>query len=174
MKNTQRRILKMSLQYDNDSPMTELDRLMQQNAEAVETIQLTPYQPIVWAIPDDIRQQEQALLEQAVEFQPELYRMISLRPTKMELGQAMAQHVRLLKDHNEQTMQSIQTALRQAGSEREQHSSAISKMLSESLTAMEDTATRLERRVRKLFAITVSASVVVSVLVCVVWQLLVS
>ena len=57
----------MSLQYDNDSPMTELDRLMQQNAEAVETIQLTPYQPIVWAIPDDIRQQEQALLEQAVE-----------------------------------------------------------------------------------------------------------
>ncbi len=160
----------MSLQYDNDSPMTELDRLMQQNAEAVETIQLTPYQPIVWAIPDDIRQQEQALLAQAVEFQPELYRMISLRPTKMELGQAMAQHVRLLKDRNEQTMQSIQTALRQAGNEREQHSSAISKMLSESLTAMEDTATRLERRVRKLFAITVSASAVASVLVCVVWQ----
>ena len=160
----------MSLPYDNSSQPTALERLTQQNAESLEIIQGTPYQPIVWAIPDEIRKQEQLLLERAVEFQPELYRMISLRPTKMELGQAMAQHVRLLKDHNEQTMQSIQTALRQAGSEREQHSSAISKMLSESLKATEATATELNRRVKKLFAITVAASLVASVLVCVVWQ----
>ena len=33
--------------------------------------------------------------------------------------------------------------------------------------------TELKRRVRKLFAITVAASLVASVLVCVVWQLLV-
>ena len=163
----------MSLQYDNDSPMTELDRLMQQNAEAVETIQLTPYQPIVWAIPDDIRQQEQALLEQAVEFQPELYQMLNLRPTRKELEQTIAQYVRLLKDHHEQTMNSIQASLRQDGNEREQRSSAISKMLSDSLQAMESTAAELKRRVRKLFAITVAASVVASVLVCVVWHLLV-
>jgi hypothetical protein len=71
-------------------------------------------------------------------------------------------------------MQSIQTALRQAGNEREQYSSAISKMLSDALATMESTAAKLERRNRKLFAITVLASVVVSVLVCVVWQLLVS
>lgn len=160
----------MSLQYDNNSQPTLLEQLTQQNAESLEIIQRTPYQPIVWAVPDDIRKQEQLLLERAVEFQPELYQMLNLRPTRKELEQTIAQYVRLLKDHNEQTMQSIQTSLQQAGSEREQHSSAISKMLSDSLQAMESTATELKRRVRKLFAITVAASLVVSVLVCVVWQ----
>ena len=163
----------MSLQYANDSQPTALERLTQQNAESLEIIQGTPYQPIVWAIPDEIRKQEQLLLEHAMEFQPELYRMLNLRPTRKELEQTIAQYVRLLKDHNEQTMNSIQTSLKQAGSEREQHSSAISKMLSDSLQAMESTATELKRRVRKLFAITVVASLVASVLVCVVWQLLV-
>ena len=162
----------MSLQYDNNAQPTLLEQLTQQNAEALEIIQGTPYQPIVWAIPDDIRKQEQLLLERAVEFQPELYQMINLRPTRKELEQTIAQYVRLLKDHNEQTMNSIHASLRQAGNEREQHSSAISKTLSDSLKAMEDVAIRLERRVRKLFAITVAASLVASVLVCVVWQLL--
>ena len=159
----------MSLQYDNNSPLTALDRLIQQNAEAVETLQRTPYQPIVWAIPDDIRQQEQALLAQAVQFQPRLYQLIDQRPTRTEVEQYVYQ----LEDHNDRTMQSIQTSLQQAGNEREQHSSAISKMLSDSLKAMEDTAAKLERRNKKLFAITVAASVVASALVCVVWQLLV-
>ena len=156
----------MSLQYEDDLPMTELDRLMQRNAEAVETIQRTPYQPIVWAIPDDIRQQEQALLAQAVQFQPRLYQLIDQRPTRTEVEQYVYQ----LENHNDRTMQSIQTSLRQVGNEREQHSSTISKMLSDSLKAMEDTAAKLERRTKKLFAITVAASVVASVLVCVVWQ----
>ena len=163
----------MSLPYDNDWSPTALERLTQQNAEALETIQGTPYQPIVWAIPDDIRQQEQALLERAVEFQPELYRMLNLRPTRTELKEMTEQYLRFLKNNNEQTMNSIQTSLQQAGNEREQHSSAISKMLSDSLETMEDTAAKLERRNKKLFAITVVASMVASALVCVVWQLLV-
>lgn len=156
----------MSLQYDNNSPLTALDRLMQQNAEALEIIQGTPYQPIVWAIPDDIRQQEQALLVRAVQFQPRLYQLIDQRPTRTEVEQYVYQ----LKNHNNRTMQSIQSSLQQAGNEREKHFSAISKMLSDSLKAMEDTAAKLERRNKKLFAITVAASVVSSALVCVVWQ----
>ena len=160
----------MSLPYDSEWSPTALERLTQQNAESLEIIQGTPYQPIVWAIPDNIRKQEQLLLERAVEFQPEMYQMINLRPTKWDLEQSLAKHARLLKDHNEQTMNSIQASLRQAGNEREQHSSAISKMLSDSLKTMEDTVAKLERRNRKLFAITVASSVVASVLVCVVWQ----
>lgn len=158
----------MSLQYDNNSPLTELDQLIQQNAEALEIIQGTPYQPIVWAIPDDIRQQEQALLAQAVQFQPRLYQLIDQRPTRTEVEQYVYQ----LENHNDRTVESIQTSLRQAGNEREQHSSAISKMLSDSLKAMENTTAKLERRTKKLFAITVAASVVASALVCVIWQLL--
>ena len=88
----------MSSQYDNNSQPTVLEQLTQQNAEALEIIQGTPYQPIVWAIPDDIRKQEQLLLENAIEFQPELYRMLNLRPTRKELEQTIAQYVRLLKD----------------------------------------------------------------------------
>ena len=65
----------MSLQYDNNSQPTILEQLTQQNAESLEIIQGTPYQPIVWAIPDDIRKQEQLLLENAIEFQPELYQI---------------------------------------------------------------------------------------------------
>ena len=160
----------MSLQYDNNSQPTVLEQLTQQNAEALEIIQGTPYQPIVWAIPDDIRKQEQLLLERAVEFQPELHRMLNLRPTRTELKEMTEQYIRYLKNNNEQTMNSIHASLRQAGNEREQRSYAISKMLSDSLKAMEDTAAKLERRNRKLFAITVAASLVASVLVCVVWQ----
>ena len=159
----------MSLQYEDDLPMTELDRLIQQNAEAMDIMQRTPYKLEVWAIPDYIRQQEQRLLNQAIQFQPTLYRMIDQLPTREEAEEYVYQ----LENHNERTMQSIQTSLRQVGNEREQYSSAISKMLSDSLKAMEDTAAKLERRTKKLFAVTVAASVVASVLVCVVWQLLV-
>lgn len=159
----------MSLQYEDDLPMTELDRLIQQNAEAMEIMQRTPYKLEVWAIPDHIRQQEQRLLNQAIQFQPTLYRMIDQLPTREEAEE----YVYHMESHNDRTVQMIRNALQQAGNEREQDPSAISKMLSDNLKAMEATADKLERRTKKLFAITGAASVVASVLVCVVWQLLV-
>ena len=45
-------------------------------------------------------------------------------------------------------------------------------MLSDSIKAMEATTERLEQKVRKLTRISVAASMVASVLVCVVWHLL--
>ncbi len=64
--------------------------------------------------------------------------------------------------------------LQQDGSVREKHSSEMSRMLSDSLKAMEATTLKLEQEVRKLLITSVVASTAASVLVCVVWHLLVS
>lgn len=156
----------MSSEYEYSLQQTSLEQLIQANSDAADALKTIPYQPIIYAIPEERRLWEQELLEQAVEFQPELYRLIQQRATRTQLEQ-------MLKQYSAQTMTSVQESLQQDGSMREKFTSSISKMLSDSLKAMEERNTRLEQRIRKLTIATVAVSTAASVLVCVVWQLLV-
>ena len=151
---------------------TSLEALIQANGQAVETRQRIPYEMVVYAIPEEWREEEMMLLRNAVEFQPTLYGMIDTLATRQELQQIQAQQLHMLREEHQEQTRSIRSILQQDGSVREKHSSELSRMLSDSLKTMEVATVRLEEKIKKLSILSVSASIAASVLVCVVWHLL--
>lgn len=163
----------MNLKYENNNmSATSLEALIQANGQAVETRQRIPYEMVVYAIPEEWREEEMMLLRNAVEFQPTLYGMIDTLATRQELQQIQAQQLHMLREEQQEQTRSIRSILQQDGSVREKHSSELSRMLSDSLKTMEAATVRLEEKIKKLSILSVAASIAASVLVCVVWHLL--
>ena len=163
----------MSLDYEkNDLSATAMEALIQANGQAVETRQRIPYEMVVYAIPEEWREEEMNLLRQAVQFQPTLYKQIDTLATRQDWQDLLTDQRTVLQAESWEMQSSMRRILQQDGSAREKFSSELSEMLSDSLKAMEDTTSRLEQEVRKLTRISAAASMVVSVLVCVVWHLL--
>ena len=151
---------------------TALEALIQANGQAVETRQRIPYEMVVYAIPEKWREEEMDLLRQAVKFQPTLYKQIDTLATRQDWQDLLTDQRTVLQMESREMQNSMRRILQQDGSVREKFSSDLSGMLSDSLKAMKTTASRLEQKVRKLTRISVAASTVASVLVCVVWHLL--
>ena len=151
---------------------TSLEALIQANGQAVETRQRIPYEMVVYAIPEEWREEEMMLLRNAVEFQPTLYGMIDTLATRQELQQIQAQQLHMLREEQQEQTRSIRSILQQDGSVREKHSSELSRMLSDSLKTMEAATVRLEEKIKKLSILSVAASIAASALVCMVWHLL--
>ena len=163
----------MSLDYEkNTLSATAMEALIQANGQAVETRQRIPYEMVVYAIPEEWREEEMNLLRQAVQFQPTLYKQIDTLATRQDLQHLLTDQRTVLQAESREMQSSMRRILQQDGSVREKFSSELSGMLSDSLKAMEATTSRLEQKVRKLTRISVAASMVASVLVCVVWHLL--
>lgn len=163
----------MSLDYEKNSlNATAMEALIQANGQAVETRQRIPYEMVVYAIPEKWREEEIELLRQAVKFQPTLYNMIDMLASRRDLQHLLTDQRTVLQTESREMQASMRRILQQDGSVREKFSSELSGMLSDSLKAMEATTERLEQKVRKLTRISVVASSVASVLVCMVWHLL--
>ena len=163
----------MSLDYEkNNLSATAMEALIQANGQAVETRQRIPYEMVVYAIPEEWREEEMNLLRRAVKFQPELYKMIDMLATRRDWQDLLTDQRTVLQAESREMQTSMRRILQQDGSVREKFSSELSGMLSDTLKAMEATTERLEQKVRKLTRISVAASMVASVLVCVVWHLL--
>lgn len=163
----------MNFKYESGNmSATSLEALIQANGQAVETRQRIPYEMVVYAIPEEWREEEMMLLRNAVEFQPTLYGMIDTLATRQELQQIQAQQLHMLREEQQEQTRSIRSILQQDGSVREKHSSELSRMLSDSLKTMETATVRLEEKIKKLSILSVAASIAASVLVCVVWHLL--
>ena len=155
----------MNYDYENSSSgITFLEELTKANGEVLEVREQVPYQPIVYAIPEEWRKAEKELLEQTVQFQPTLYRMMQALATRQELEQLQTALVQILRQEKQETLRSVQTILEQAGNESDKHLSEWSKAQSESLRAMNEIASRLEKKVTKLMIAGISASAAVSVL----------
>ena len=163
----------MSLDYEKNSlSATAMEALIQANGQAVETRQRIPYEMVVYAIPEEWREEEMNLLRHAAQFQPTLYKQIDTLATRQDLQHLLTDQRTVLQAESREMQSSMRRILQQDGSVREKFSSELSGMLSASLKAMEATTERLEQKVRKLTRISVAASMVASVLVCVVWYLL--
>ena len=163
----------MSLDYEKNSlSATAMEALIQANGQTVETRQRIPYEMVVYAIPEEWREEEMNLLRQAVQFQPTLYKQIDTLATRQDLQHLLTDQRTVLQAESREMQSSMRRILQQDGSVREKFSSELSGMLSASLKAMEATTERLEQKVRKLTRISMAASMVASVLVCVVWNLL--
>ena len=163
----------MNSDYEKNSlSATAMEALIQANGQAVETRQRIPYEMVVYAIPEEWREEEMNLLRQAVQFQPTLYKQIDTLATRQDLQYLLTDQRTVLQAESREMQTSMRRILQQDGSVREKFSSELSGMLSDSLKAMEATTSRLEQKVRKLTRISVAASMVASALVCVVWHLL--
>lgn len=157
----------MNSDYENSSQeATFLDSLIAANGRAEKVREQVLYQPVVYALPEEWRQAEVELLEQAVRFQPELYRLISLRATRQEIQQMQEQQLRTIRTEQQELMRSIRSTLEQDGSVREQYSSELSKMLSGSREELYRLTQQVESSIRKIIVGTAVSSAALSVLVC--------
>lgn len=164
----------MNYEHDNASSQgMSIDELVNLNGQAMEEIERTPYQPILYALPEEWLKADRALRQQAADFQPILYKMIRPLATAEQIFQMQDEQLRLFRQEKQEMLRTIQSFLQQDGRAREKHSSEISETLRTNLKAMETVASEVDRKLKKLLITTSVASILLSVLVCVVWHLLV-
>lgn len=164
----------MNYEHDNVSSQgMSIDELVRLNGQAVEEIERTPYQPILYVLPEEWLKADRALRQQAADFQPTLYRMIRPLATAEQIFQMQDEQLRLFRQEKQEMLRTIQSSLQQDGRVREKYSSEISEALRTNLKAMEAVASEVDRKLKKLLVTMSVESVAVSVLVCVVWHLLV-
>ena len=165
------------MNYESESSSqqsTMLEQLVQQNQDTVNVREYVPYQPIVYAIPAEWREEEVEMLRKAAKFQPELYRLIQQRATRQDIQKMQQQQLAIIKSELEAQTKSIRYTLRQDGSVREKFFSDCSKMLSDSRQEMKSIVENLQINIRKIVMRTAVSSVILSVLVCILLQHLLS
>ena len=161
----------MNSDYENNSQGTTfLDSLIQANGQAMEVREQVPYQPVVYAIPEEWLNAEMELLKNASEFQPELYRLIRQRMTRQEFQQMQDQQLHTIRVELREQTSSIRSTLQQDGSVREQNFSRTSDLLSENRKDILQLVERLESKLKKIIIGTAVSSVTLSVLVCLALQ----
>lgn len=164
----------MNYTPDNvSSQELSMDELVKLNGQALEEMERIPYQPILYALPEEWLKADRALRQQAADFQPTLYRMIKPLATAHQVARMQDEQLQMFYQEKQEMLRSIQSSLRQDGSMREKISSDISETLRTNLKAMETVASEVDRKLKKLLITTSVASMLLSVLVCAVWHLLV-
>ena len=162
----------MNYEYENSSSgSTFLEELTKANGEVLEAREQVPYQPVVYAIPEEWRLAEKELLEQAVQFQPTVYRALQTLATGQELEQMQTVLTQILRAEKLETLCSIRTTLEQAGRENGKSLSEWSKAQSESNRDLAERVAALEKKLTKLMVAGACASAVVSVLCLVLLRL---
>ena len=163
----------MSLQSDNRSQNNSaLEMLTKRNTEAVEDLELTPYEPIVYAIPIEQRDVELNLLKDAVQFQPTLYRQISALATRQELRNFLSQTTQSLTLENGKTVGEMRSLIQQDGKNLEKFISQCSKAVDAGSEQLRDTVRKLHWKIVGIMIGTSVTSVALSILACVAfWKL---
>ena len=163
----------MNSQSENKKPKSlSLTQLVERNAEALETREKIPYQPVVYAIPEEWRKKENQLLAEAVQFQPKLYLMIERLATIDEWNAMNYRLINQVTQNGTDTKRTVERLIEQDGKKREEYSSNLSKKLFESLRDLKNAKESLERTCRKWVLIAAAVSATSSVLACVLCLLL--
>lgn len=156
-----------------------LEMLKKSNAAAVQTITEEPYQPVVYAIPKEHWLMMTKLLQEAVQFQPTLYKQIEGLATwnQINLGvdkllEAEEQYLQALVTElttaNGETHRKLEQTISQAGRMQEESTSKISAAVKTEVQKMDGLVSSLSQRMTKFLIGTAAASVLLSVLACVV------
>lgn len=149
-----------------------LQALLEKNTQDLAEIQLKPYTPTVYAIPDTIWTAMINLLQNAVTFQPTLYQKLQPLATWEEVQELAAQleetqeqtvqkALSLVAQNNRQALSQIQGELekeqasretfqQQVGKEQERFTSKLSEEFSAWKNELEDFQQQTERRWRQL------------------------
>ena len=149
-----------------------LQALLEKNTQDLAEIQLKPYTPTVYAIPDTIWTAMVNLLQNAATFQPTLYQKLQPLATWEEVQELAAQleetqeqtvqrALSLVAQNNRQALSQIQEELekeqasretfqQQVGKEQERFTSKLSEEFSAWKNELEDFQQQTERRWRQL------------------------
>lgn len=149
-----------------------LQALLEKNTQDLAEIQLKPYTPTVYAIPDTIWTAMINLLQNAVTFQPTLYQKLQplatweeVQELAAQMGETQEQTVQkalsLVAQNNRQALSQIQEELekeqasretfqQQVGKEQERFTSKLSEEFSTWKNELEDFQQQTERRWRQL------------------------
>ena len=149
-----------------------LQALLEKNTQDLAEIQLKPYTPTVYAIPDTIWTAMINLLQNAATFQPTLYQKLQPLATWEEVQELAAQMqetqeqtvqkaLSLVAQNNRQALSQIQEELekeqasretfqQQVGKEQERFTSKLSEEFSTWKNELEDFQQQTERRWRQL------------------------
>lgn len=149
-----------------------LQALLEKNTQDLAEIQLKPYTPTVYAIPDTIWTAMINLLQNAATFQPTLYQKLQPLATWEEVQELAAQleetqeqtvqkALSLVAQNNRQALSQIQEELekeqasretfqQQVGKEQERFTSKLSEEFSVWKNELEDFQQQTERRWRQL------------------------
>ena len=154
----------MNSNYENGSSMS-LEDLVNMNAEATVPLNEVPYQPIVYAVPQEWLASWKNLLENAVRFQPTLYRQITPLATKEEqenLRVKMRADVEVAKREVEKSLKELKE---QDGKKKETFYSDLSKTFAAEVRKLQDEYDKQQKKNLQYMGITVGASAVLSALV---------
>ena len=149
-----------------------LQALLEKNTQDLAEIQLKPYTPTVYAIPDTIWTAMVNLLQNAATFQPTLYQKLQplatweeVQELAAQMGETQEQTVQkalsLVAQNNRQALSQIQGELekeqasretfqQQVGKEQERFTSKLSEEFSAWKNELEDFQQQTERRWRQL------------------------
>ncbi len=162
---------------NNSQTSFSLESLVQKNAQSLEIMEQTPYQPLVYAIPEQQWEAWLSLLNQTAKFYPTLSMQIRALTTRAEMQvkldevketeKAVLQN---LLTENSNTVKKLENSISQAGKAREESSSEISQLVSESKTEIQELVSSIRLQLRNLLLWTAAASILLSVLVCMAWQ----
>ena len=120
----------MNYTPDNASSQElSMDELVKLNGQALEEMERIPYQPILYALPEEWLKADRALRQQAADFQPTLYRMIKPLATAHQVARMQDEQLQMFYQEKQEMMRAIQNSLQQDGRAREKHSSEISETL---------------------------------------------
>lgn len=125
-----------------------------------------PYQPIIYAVPKEWLESYRMLLEQAVQFQPTLYGMITSLATQEGLQKQETELKVDLRVTKQEILKRLTEMGQQDGSSREKFFSELSKLHSDSLRGIREEYSRQEKKTRRYLWMTILASAVLSALVC--------
>lgn len=162
----------MNSPFEKNTSDSLLQALLEKNTQDLAEIQLKPYTPTVYAIPDTIWTAMVNLLQNAATFQPTLYQKLQPLATWEEVQELAAQMeetqeqtvqkaLSLVAQNNRQALSQIQEELekeqasretfqQQVGKEQERFTSKLSEEFSAWKNELEDFQQQTERRWRQL------------------------
>ena len=143
-----------------------LEELVKMNGDAMAVMDEVPYQPIVYAVPREWLESWRILLEQAVQFQPTLYGMITPLATQEQLQKQEMELKAELGITKREILKRIAELERRDGNSRERFFSELSKLHSGTLREMREESARQGRKQTRFLWATTLASAVLSALVC--------
>ena len=178
----------MNYQSDNNSqvntPMNPMDKLKAASKTAVRTIEETPYQPIIYAIPKEDWNAFREWTKQAVTFQPTLYQQIAALTTKQEseaytdeMWNEIRNWAEDVTGNVQKTSESIvprvqallnqnRTLLEQDGKMREQFISELDSKENNRIKEFKDLLTSMKRWIITAIASTIGGSAILSTVIC--------
>ena len=150
---------------NKSSTEMSIEDLVRMNGDAMAVLDEVPYQPIIYAVPKEWLESGMKLLEQAVQFQPTLYKKISPLATQKEVQDQQIQMKVDLGMAKEEVLNSIKDLKKQDGKLKEEFFSKLSAKHSAAVKEIQDEYSSQQKENLRFMLITMASSAVLSGLV---------